>query len=174
MSSVTLGGTRYSIKDDIPMVGAPATDFTFVKGDMSEGNLYDDYEDKVKVLIAVPSLDTGVCQKETRHFNEALAARKDSGVVGLVISKDLPFAMNRFCEAEGIENVTVASDYRYSDFINEYNTEILSGPFKGLSARAVFIIDKKNVVRYSELVPEIGQEPKYDEALSALDTVIKG
>jgi thiol peroxidase len=172
MSSVTLGGTRYSIKDDIPAAGMPASDFTFVKSDLSEGNLYDDYEGKVKVLIAVPSLDTRVCQTETRHFNEALAARQDKGVIGLIISKDLPFAMNRFCEAEGIENVIVASDYRYNDFINEYNTEILSGPFKGLSARAVFVVDQKNVLRYSELVPEIGQEPQYDHAIKAIDELI--
>lgn len=173
MSSVTLGGTRYSIKDDIPAVGMPASDFTFVKVDLSEGNLYDDYQDKVKVLIAVPSLDTSVCQAETRHFNQSLAQRKEQGVVGLIISKDLPFAMNRFCEAEGIDNVIIASDYRYSDFINEYNTEILSGPFKGLSARAVFVVDQKNVVRYAELVPEIGEEPQYEAALQAVDALIK-
>jgi thioredoxin-dependent peroxiredoxin len=172
MSSVTLGGTRYSIKDDIPAVGMPAIDFTFVKSDLSEGNLYDDYEGKIKVLIAVPSLDTSVCQTETRQFNEGLSARKDKGVVGLIISKDLPFAMNRFCEAEGIENVTIASDYRYSDFINEYNTEILSGPFKGLSARAVFVIDQSNTIKYAELVPEIGEEPKYDAALKVVDELI--
>ena len=126
MSSVTLGGTRYSIKDDLPGVGMPAPDFTFVKSaDMSESSLYDDYEGKVKVLIAVPSLDTGVCQKETRKFNEEIGKRE--GVVGLVVSRDLPFAMNRFCETDGIENIISASDYRYADFINEYNTEILSG-----------------------------------------------
>jgi len=150
----------------------PAIDFTFVKSDLSEGNLYDDYEGKIKVLIAVPSLDTSVCQTETRQFNEGLSARKDKGVVGLIISKDLPFAMNRFCEAEGIENVTIASDYRYSDFINEYNTEILSGPFKGLSARAVFVIDQSNTIKYAELVPEIGEEPKYDAALKVVDELI--
>jgi len=172
MSSVTLGGTRHSIKDDIPAVDMPASDFTFVKADLSEGNLYDDYEGKVKVLIAVPSLDTSVCQTETRRFNEALAARKDKDVIGLIISKDLPFAMNRFCEAEGIDNVIVASDYRYSDFINEYNTEILTGPFKGLSARAVFIVDQKNTIKYAELVPEIGEEPKYEKALEVLDQLI--
>lgn len=170
MSSITIGGKRYSIKDDIPMAGIKGNDFTFVKNNLSEGSLYDDFDNVVKVLIAVPSLDTGVCQTETRKFNEALSTR--SGVVGLIISKDLPFAMNRFCEAEGIENVMIASDYRYGDFMEEYNTEILSGPFKGLSARAVFVLDKDNNVTYSELVPEIGHEPKYDDALAAVDALL--
>jgi len=171
MSSVTLKGTRYSIKDDIPVADTPALDFTFVKNDLSEATLYDDYPDGVKVIIAVPSLDTGICQMETRKFNEELGTRK--GVTGIVISKDLPFAMQRFCEAEGIENVVIGSDYRYSDFINEYNTEILDGPMKGLSARAVFVIDGKNNIVYSELVPEIAQEPDYDKALAAVDSLIK-
>lgn len=170
MSSVTLKGTPFPIKDDIPAAGMPASDFTFVKKDLSEASLYDDFEGQVKVLIAVPSLDTGVCQTETRKFNEALGQRQ--GVVGIVISKDLPFAMNRFCEAEGIENIVIASDFRYSDFINEYNTEILTGPFKGLSARAVFVVDQKNVIRYAELVPEIAHEPQYDKALSAVDKLL--
>jgi thiol peroxidase len=171
MSSVKLKGTPYPIKGDLPQPGAEAPDFTFVKSDLSEANLIDDFDGKVKVIIAVPSLDTGVCQTETRKFNEALGQR--DGVVGIVISKDLPFAMNRFCEAEGIKNVVIGSDFRYSDFINEFGTEILSGPFKGLSARAVFVVDKKNMVRYTELVPEIGQEPEYDKALAAVDKLIK-
>ncbi len=170
MSYVTLKGKRFSIKDDIPVEGIPALDFTFVKEDLNEATLYDDYTEGVRVLIAVPSLDTGICQMETRKFNEELAKRE--GVTGIVISKDLPFAMKRFCEAEGISNVIIGSDYRYSDFINEYNTEILDGPMKGLSARAVFVIDKDNVIRYSELVPEIAQEPEYDKALSVVDKLI--
>jgi len=111
-----------------------------------------------------------VCQAETRKFNEELAKRE--GVIGIVISKDLPFSMKRFCETEGIKNIIAGSDYRYSDFINEYNTEILSGPFKGLSARAVFVVDKKNVIQYSELVKEIGDEPEYAKALEVVDRLI--
>lgn len=172
MSSVTLKGNRFSIKGDIPEVGEKARDFTFVKADLSEASLVDDYPGAVRVLIGVPSLDTGICQAETRKFNEELAKRE--GVVGIVVSKDLPFAMNRFCEAEGIENVVIASDYRYSDFINEYNTEILSGPMKGLSARAVFVVDKNDNITYAELVPEIAQEPQYEEALKAVDALLKG
>lgn len=170
MSSVTLKGNPYSIKGDIPAAGMPALDFTFVKDDLSEVSLFDDFENKIKVIIAVPSLDTGICQMETRKFNEKLAGKPD--VVGIVISEDLPFAMKRFCEAEGIENVVNGSDYRYRDFINEYNTEILSGPMKGLSARAVFVIDKANKIRYSELVPEIAQEPEYEKALAVVESLI--
>ncbi|MEM6763408.1 MAG: thiol peroxidase [Bacteroidota bacterium] len=170
MSSVTLQGKKFSIKGDIPVAGENAVDFTFVKNDLSESSLYDDYAGKIKVLIAVPSLDTGICQMETKRFNQELGKRE--GVVGIVISKDLPFAMTRFCEAEGVSNVIIGSDYRYSDFINEYNTEILNGPLKGLSARAVFVVDGEDKIVYSELVPEIAQEPQYDKALAALDEIV--
>ncbi|MEO0897600.1 MAG: thiol peroxidase [Bacteroidota bacterium] len=170
MSSVLLGGKRYSIKDDIPMAGIKGNDFTFVKKDLTEGSLYDDFDNVVKVLIAVPSMDTGVCRKESRTFNEELSKR--AGVVGLLVSRDLPFAMTRVCEADGLEDIIVASDYRYGDFIEEYNTEILSGPFKGLSARAVFVLDKDNNITYSELVPEIGEEPQYEKALAAVDALL--
>lgn len=170
MSSVTLKGQPFSIKDDLPGVGEPAPDFTFVKEDLSESSLIDDFDNLVRVIIAIPSIDTGICQMETRKFNEELAKRP--GVVGIVISRDLPFALNRFCGAEGIEGVVTGSDYRYADFINEYNTEILSGPMKGLSARAVFVIDKAGTIQYSELVPEIAQEPEYDEALAVVDKLL--
>lgn len=170
MASVTLKGSKFPIKDDIPVEGFQAPDFTFVRSDLSEASLLDDYPGKVRVLIAVPSLDTGICQIETRKFNEELGKRE--GVAGIVISKDLPFAMNRFCEAEGIKNVIIGSDYRYSDFINEYNTEILKGPLKGLSARAVFVVDSADNIKYSELVPEITQEPDYAKALEVVDSLI--
>jgi thiol peroxidase len=171
MSSVTLKGTPYSIKDDIPAPGIPAPDFTFVTEDLGETSLYD-FEGKIKVLIGVPSLDTGICAIETKKFNEEFSKRDNDKVVGIVISRDLPFAMKRFCAAEGVDNVVIASDYRYGDFMDEYNTEILSGPMKGLSARAVFIVDENNNVRYSQLVPEIAQEPDYDSVLKALDGML--
>ena len=107
MSYVTLGGKRHGILDDIPAPGIQGEDFTFVKDDLSEGTLYDDFPGKVQVLIGVPSLDTGVCQAETRKFNEELSKR--DGVIGLVVSRDLPFAMKRFCEADGIEYIVPAS-----------------------------------------------------------------
>ncbi|MCI4667580.1 MAG: thiol peroxidase [Bacteroidia bacterium] len=170
MSSVKLGGRPYSIIDDIPLAGIEAPDFTFVKSDLSESSLYDDYEGQVKVLIGIPSIDTGVCQAETRKFNQEIEKRE--GVVGIVLSKDLPFAHKRFCEAEGINSVIAGSDYRYKDFMTSFNTEILSGPFKGLSARAVFVVDQNNKIAYSELVPEIGEEPEYDKVLAAVDSLL--
>lgn len=170
MSTITIKGKRFGIKGDIPSVGETAPDFTFVRQDFSEATLYDDYEGKIKVIIAVPSLDTRVCEAETRRFNEELAKRPN--VTGLVVSRDLPYATKRVCELAGISNIEPASDYRYGDFMDEYNTEILEGPMKGLSARAVFILDSKNKIRYSELVLEVSQEPNYEAALKVLDAMI--
>lgn len=168
MASVTLKGTPFAIKGDLPSSGA-AANFSFVKKDLSDGKL-SDFGSQVKVLIAVPSLDTGVCQTETRKFNEALSHR--TGAVGLILSKDLPFAMNRFCEAEGLENVTVASDFRHGQFSKAFNTEIIEGPFSGLSARAVFVLDSDNQIQYTELVPEIANEPNYEAVLKAVDALL--
>jgi len=165
MTKVTLKGNAVSIKGDLPGLGTTAADFTFVKSDLSEGTLYGQ-GDAIKVIIAVPSLDTSTCALETRQFNQKLA--NETGVKALVISKDLPFAMKRFCETEGIANVISGSDFRSSEFIQKYNTEILDGPLKGLSARAIIVVDKNNVVRYTELVPEISAEPNYDQVLKAI------
>jgi thiol peroxidase len=170
MATVTLKGKEVQLKGSLPKVGAKAEDFTAVKTDLSEISLYD-FEDKVKVIIGVPSLDTGVCATETRTFNKKLESKE--GVVGIVVSKDLPFAQRRFCETEGIKNVVALSDYRYNDFCNEYKTEIVTGGMKGLSARAVFVVDKTNVIRYVQLVPEISTEPNYDEVLAAVDELLK-
>ena len=169
MASVTLKGNSVSIKGDIPAKGVQAEDFTFVKSDLSEGSLKD-YQDKIKVLMAVPSLDTGICAMETKKFNEELS--KLDGVAGIVISEDLPFAMKRFCETENIGNVISASDFRYKDFGNKYNTQIMEGPMKGLSARAVWVIDQNNTIQYSELVPEIVQEPNYEGALAVVKNLL--
>lgn len=170
MATVTLKGKEVQLKGSLPKVGAKAEDFTAVKNDLSEVSLYD-FEDKVKVIIAVPSLETGTCSLETKTFNKKLEKKKD--VIGIVISKDLPFTQRRFCETEGIKNVVSLSDYRYNDFCNDYKTEIISGGMKGLSARAVFIIDKSNVIKYVQLVAEISEEPNYDEVMKALDEVLK-
>ncbi len=167
MAQVTLKGTPFAIKGDIPS-GGSAADFSFVKDDLSEGKLSD--FDAVKVLIAVPSLDTGVCQTETRKFNEQLGKR--SGVTGIVVSRDLPFAMKRFCETGGVANIVTASDFRDGDFVRKYNTEITEGPFKGLSARAVFVLDQNNEIVYSELVKEVGDEPDYDKAMAEVDKLL--
>jgi thiol peroxidase len=168
IQSTKFKGNNVNLLDPLPEVNENAYDFTFVKSDLSEGSLYD-FEDKIKVVIGVPSLDTGVCQRETRTFNEKLASK--DGVVGIVISKDLPFAMKRFCETEGISNIVSASDYRYGDFTREYGTEMIDGPLKGLSARTVFIVDKENKIRYVEITKDITEEPDYDKVLSAIDEI---
>lgn len=169
LSTTKFKGNTVNLLNKIPDEGKKAFDFTFVKTDLTESSLYD-YDDKIKVLISVPSLDTGVCQAETRKFNEKLAGL--SGVIGIVVSKDLPFAMKRFCEIEGIENVISGSDFRYQDFAQEFNTEMTDGPLKGLLARAVFVVDKEHTIHYSELVPEITQEPNYDKALEVVKSLL--
>ena len=168
MSNIKFNGEPINVSGKIPGVGDTAEDFTFVKQDLSEGALAD-YGDKVKVIIAVPSLDTGICQKEARAFNEKLGSKP--GVVGLIVSKDLPMAMKRFCTAEGIEDVISASDFRYGDFSNLYNVEMVDGPLKGLLARVVFVVDHDNVIKYVEEVDDITHEPNYDKALEAVNSL---
>ncbi len=168
INTTAFKGQTVNLIDDLPEVSGTAYDFTFVKSDLSETSLYD-YEGKIKVLIGVPSLDTGVCQKEARQFNEKLNAI--DGVVGLVISKDLPFAMKRFCEAEGLNNIVPASDFRYGDFAREFSTEMADGPLKGLVARTVFVVDANNKIRYVEITPDITVEPDYDKVLSAVSAL---
>jgi len=166
MTSVKFKGNPVTIQGDIPQKGQKAEDFKFVKDDLSEGTLYN-FDNKIKVILAVPSLDTGVCATETKKFSQKLSGK--SSVEGVVISKDLPFAMKRYCETQGVDNITNASDFRYNDFGNKYNTDMNDGPLKGLSSRAVFIIDGENIIQYAELVPEITQEPEYDKALEVVE-----
>ena len=166
LETTAFNGKPVELLEELPGVNQEAFDFTYVNTDLSEGSLYD-FEGKIKVLIAVPSLDTGICQRETRQFNERLNQKE--GVVGIVISKDLPFAMKRFCETEGLSNIISASDFRYLDFTREYGTEMVDGPLKGLSARAVFVVDQNNKIRYVELTPDIILEPNYDKIMEVVN-----
>jgi thiol peroxidase len=118
------------------------------------------------VLNIVPSLDTPVCQTSTRAFNQKASSLSDTVV--LVISADLPFASKRFCTTEGLNNVIPLSTFRSPDFRSKYGVDIADGPLKGLTARAVVVLDETDKVLYSELVPEIKEEPKYDAALASL------
>src|SRR5690606_35555996 len=165
MNKTKFRGNEVHLTGNVLTAGSKAPDFTYVKEDMSEGSLYE-LGNKKKVILAVPSLDTGVCQIETKRFNKELSQRKD--VTGLVVSKDLPFAMKRFCAAEGIENVQAASDFR-GNFMSQYNTVMTEGPFKGLSSRAVFVLDGDNTIKHTELVGEVTEEPDYDEILRVVD-----
>jgi len=169
MSSVTLKGNTIRLEGNLPTVGQKAPDFKVVKEDLSEVSL-GAFQGKVKVLLAVPSLDTGVCQKETREFNQKLGEMKDTVVI--VVSGDLPFAMKRFCTTEGIKNVVTGSQYRDMGFSRAYGTHIAEGGMKDLSARAVFVVDKNDTVQYVELVPEIATEPNYDKTVEAVKKLV--
>ena len=165
MANVTLGGNPIKIAGNFPGKGDTAPDFTLTSKDLKDVGLKD-FSGKRKVLNIVPSLDTPVCAKSTRIFNERAGAAANAAV--LVISADLPFAMNRFCGAEGINNVVTLSTVRNRDFHARYGVDITDGPLKGLTARAVIVLDENNCVLHSQLVPEIKNEPDYDAALAAL------
>lgn len=162
MKTVSFKGNTVHIKGDFPQIGEQAKDFTLVKSDLSELTL-SSLQGKKVILNIFPSLDTAVCATSVRKFNE-LAAKMDHTVV-LAISKDLPFAHGRFCTTEGIQNVTGLSAFRESSFGDDYGVNITDGPLAGLFARAVVIIDEKGKIKYTELVPEISQEPDYEKAL---------
>ena len=165
MSSVTLGGNPINVAGNFPKAGDAAADFSLTGKDLKDVGLKD-YAGKRKVLNIVPSLDTPTCQTSTRKFNEKAGGL--SNTVVLVISADLPFAMKRFCEAEGLANVVTLSTMRGRDFHANYGVDITDGPLKGLTARSVVVLDENNKVKYSQLVPEIKNEPDYDAALAAL------
>lgn len=165
MATVTLRGTPVETSGDLPAVGASAPEFTLVTQDLSETTLAD-HKGKRVILNIFPSIDTPTCQQSVRSFNEKAAAL-DNTVV-LCVSPDLPFAQARFCGAENIENVATASNFRSADFGKNYGLTFTTGPLMGLLARAVVVIDADGKVIYNQLVPEIAQEPNYDDALAAL------
>ncbi|CAJ0713790.1 thiol peroxidase [Ralstonia sp. GP73] len=165
MANVTLGGNPIEVGGQFPTAGSKAPAFTLVGADLKDVSLAD-FAGKRKVLNIVPSLDTPVCATSTRKFNEA-AAKLDNTVV-LSISADLPFAAGRFCTTEGIANVKPLSTFRDKGFKQAYGVDITSGPLAGVTARAVVVLDADDTVMYSQLVPEIKDEPNYDAALSAL------
>ena len=122
-------------------------------------------EGKVQLVVAVPSLDTGVCDAETRRFNQEAAGL--DGVEVVTVSMDLPFAAARWCGAAGIENIKVCSDFRNKDFGNAYGVLLADGPLAGVLARVIFVIGKDGKVAYKQVVPEITEEPNYEEAIEA-------
>lgn len=147
----------------LPQVGSVAPQLRFVKQDRTNADLAA-LKGEVVVLLSVPSLDTGVCATETRTFNQKAAGL---GAKVLVMSMDLPFAMKRFCDAEGIINVEPASDFRFRDLSETWGAAIAEGPMQATTCRAVWVVDKAGVIRYHELTPELGSEPDYDAALNA-------
>lgn len=164
----TLGGTPVHLYGDFPKVGQTAPAFSLVNTDLQDTTLAS-FGDKRKVLNIVASLDTPTCQASARHFNEPAGGLSNTVVIN--ISADLPFAMARFCGNEGLKNVVNLSLMRGREFLRNYGVEIADGPLAGLAARAVIVLDGNNVVRYTELVSEIKNEPNYDAALAALQGI---
>ena len=164
MTTVTFSGNPVQLKGALPTVGAAAPAFTLTAADLADKTLAD-FAGKRKVLNIFPSIDTGVCQQSVRTFNQRAAALNNTVV--LCISADLPFALSRFCGAEGIENVVTLSSFR-SSFGADYGITLADTPLRGLTARAVVVLDENNKVLHAELVSEIGQEPNYDAALAVL------
>ena len=150
------------LSGDFIATGAAAPDFELVKTDLGTLSL-SSLKGKRVILNIFPSLDTGVCAMSVRKFNQLAASLPDTVV--LAISKDLPFAHARFCTVEGIENLVPLSDFRHSDFDENYGVLMADGPLQGLLARSVVVIDREGKVVYTELVPEITQEPDYDRAV---------
>ena len=164
--TTTFKGTPIRLEGHFPQAGETAPDFFLTKNDLSDFSLKDG-EGEYLILNIFPSLDTGVCATTVRRFNQMAASLP--GAMVLCISKDLPFAQNRFCAAEGIDHTILLSDFRYtSRFGKDYGVLITSGPMRGLLARAVVIIDSKGKVIYSELVNEVTREPNYEAALRAV------
>lgn len=164
MAKITLRGNPIETCGTLPATGSQAPDFALVKTDLSTTTLAD-YRGKTVVLNIFPSIDTPTCAASTRRFNSEAASLPETVV--LCISADLPFAHKRFCEVEGLDGVVPLSVFRAEGFGEKYGQTITTGPLTGLLARAVVVIDPDGTVRYSEQVPEIGQEPDYPAALTA-------
>ena len=167
MATITLKGNKINTIGDIPPIGANLDDLQFklTKTDLSDVDL-NDFRGKKVVLNIFPSLDTGICAASVRRFNTEV--EKLNNTVVLCISKDLPFAHSRFCAAEGLENVISLSELRNSNFSEGIGVKIVNGPMAGLMARTIIVLNEVGVIKYTELVPEIVQEPNYEAAIKSL------
>lgn len=165
METIYFNGTPCHTYGNIPAVGTKAPEFKLVNSALGEIKL-SDYKGKRVVLNIFPSLDTPVCATSVRRFN--MEASKLDNTVVICISMDLPFAQSRFCTAEGIDKLEVASAFRAQDFIKDYGLQIVDGPLAGLLARAVIVLDEKQEVIFTDLVEEITHEPDYKAAISVL------
>lgn len=163
MAQITLSGNPCNTVGEVPAAGTPAPAFSLIDADLSSISS-NQFSGKTLLLNIFPSIDTPVCALSVRTFNERAAA---NGATVLCVSHDLPFALKRFCAAEGIKNVLTGSAFR-SDFGSDYGITIADGPLAGLLGRAVVVVGPDGRVIYSQLVSEIGQEPDYDAALAAL------
>lgn len=165
MATITLHGNEIHSSGALPAVGNKAPAFKLTDKDLKDVGL-DAWPGKKKLLNIFPSIDTSVCALSAKKFNNH--AHEYADTVMLMISADLPFAQNRFCSNEGLENVVTLSMMRDRQFAADYGVLLTDGPLAGITARAVVVLDENNTVRYTELVPEIGNEPDYQAALKAL------
>ncbi len=163
-STITLGGKTIHTVGKLPTVGTQAKEFSLTGVDLAD-KTFSDFKGKYVIMNIFPSVNTGVCSKSVRKFNEDAAGLKNTTV--LCISKDLPFAQKQFCGAEGIDHVVMLSDFR-TDFGNSYGVQITDGPMRGLLSRAVIVVDPAGKIVYEEQVPEIGHEPNYEAAIAAV------
>lgn len=165
MAEITLKGNKIHTNGELPKVGDKAPDFRLTDKDLKDCSLLT-WAGKKKLISIVPSLDTPVCAMSTKKFNDHARAHPDTVI--LTVAADLPFAMKRFCGAEGLENVVPLSMMRDRKFAEDYGVLITDGPLAGITARAIVVLSAEDTVKYVEMVPEIGQEPDYETALRAL------
>jgi len=165
MVKITLKGNPIHTNGNLPAIGTKAPDFQLVDTDLNNRSLKD-FKDKRKMIYTVPSLDTSVCSTSTKKFNDQIKSHPE--VIVLVVSTDLPFAQKRICSQEKIANIIPLSMMRSNHFAKAYGVLIEDGPLAGICARAVIVLDENDHVIYTEQVPEIAQEPNYDNALQAL------
>lgn len=166
MATTKFKGTEVKLVGNQVNVGDKAPEITVVNSDGLGDVVVGGAQGVKQLIIVVPSLDTGVCATETRNFNAKAANLQN--VKTTVVSLDLPFAAGRFCSAEGITNLTVASDFRNKDFANAYGVLLGGSVLAGITCRAVFAVNEEGVVTYKEIVPEVTEEPNYDAALNAV------
>ena len=165
MAQITLGGNPINTSGNLPAVGAKAPDFVLTDTGLANVSVKD-FAGKKIILNIFPSLDTDVCAASVRRFNSEVNNLENTAV--LCVSADLPFAMKRFCGAEGLDNVVSLSAMRNRDFGKDYGIGIVDGPLAGVFGRAIVILDENGNVTYTQLVPEIKEEPNYDAALAAV------
>ena len=165
MTTITLDGTPISTIGDIPKNGSKAPDFQLTATDLSKKSL-SDFHGFTLLLNIFPSVDSGTCATSVRSFNKSAADMENTKV--LCISRDLPFAQNRFCGAEGIENIIMLSDFADGNFGKTYGLEISDSAFANLLSRAVIVINPEGNISYTEQVSEIANEPDYESALAAI------
>ena len=165
MATITLKGNEMHTSGNLPSVGESAKDFQLTGVDLSTKSI-NDFAGHNLILNIFPSIDTGTCAMSVRNFNKEAANLKNTKV--LCISRDLPFAQNRFCGAEGIENVVMLSDFKSGQFGKDYGLEITDGPLAGLNSRSIVIVNPEGKVTYTEQVTETVDEPNYEAALASL------